>query len=69
MYVPAFSAVNDEEQARPWSATSPAPGSSPPPRRALRRNLMPILWHEDRVIAHMVKANLHRRTTPTAPPA
>jgi len=62
MYVPAFSAV-DEEHARAmvsgiataWLVT--ATESRPP-----AATLMPILWHEDRVIAHMAKANPHWRT-------
>ena len=63
MYVPSFSAVDDEEQARAmvadiasaWLVT--ATGSGPP-----AATLMPILWREDRVIAHMAAANPHWRT-------
>lgn len=63
MYVPAFSAVDDEEHARAmvgdiasaWLVTANDPGTP-------AATLMPILWHEDRVIAHMAKANPHWRT-------
>ena len=63
MYMPAFSAVDGEEQARAmvadiasaWLVT--ATGHGPP-----AATLMPTLWHGDRVIAHMAKANPHWRT-------
>lgn len=61
MYVPTFTAV-DEQHARAmvadiasgWLVTAAEAG---PPEATL----MPILWHGDRIIAHMAKANPHWR--------
>ncbi len=61
MYVPTFTAV-DEQHARAmvadiasgWLVTATEAG---PPEATL----MPILWHGDRIIAHMAKANPHWR--------
>ena len=52
MYVPRFSAVDDEEQARAtvgdiasaWFVTAVETGPA-----VATQTLMPILWHDDRV--------------------
>ena len=61
MYVPAFSAIDDAEAraivadvGSGWLVTPSADG---PPTATL----MPILWRDDRVVAHMAKANPHWR--------
>lgn len=70
MYVPASSAVHDEAHVRAmvgdvasaWLVT--AAESGPP-----AATLMPILWHENRVIAHMARANPHWRSITDGAPA
>lgn len=63
MYVPLFSAVDDEDQIREMVA---AIGSgwlvTMSDGRAPAATLVPILWRHDRVVAHMAKANPHWRT-------
>ena len=61
MYVPAFSAIDDHEAraivadiGSAWLVTASADG---PPTATL----MPILWRDDRVVAHMARANPHWR--------
>jgi transcriptional regulator len=58
MYVPGFTAVDDEEQIRAfvsaartgWIVTSDSAGVP-------AASLLPIIWHGSTVIAHMAKAN------------
>jgi transcriptional regulator len=61
MYVPAFAAIDERnaravvaETASGWLVTTADNG---PPVATL----MPILWHGDRIIAHMATANPHWR--------
>ena len=61
MYVPAFSAIDDDEAraivadiGSGWLVTGSADG---PPTATL----MPVLWRDDRVVAHMARANPHWR--------
>jgi transcriptional regulator len=62
MYRPAFTVVDDEQHAREmvtaarsgWLVTSTDDGPE--------ATLLPILWRDSRVIAHMAKANPHWRT-------
>ena len=61
MYVPAFSAIDDDEAraivadiGSGWLVTASADG---PPTATL----MPVLWRDDRVVAHMARANPHWR--------
>src|SRR5829696_4273194 len=61
MYVPAFTAIDEEhargivaETASGWLVTANDDG---PPEATL----MPILWRDDRIIAHMARANTHWR--------
>ncbi|HRE02636.1 MAG TPA: FMN-binding negative transcriptional regulator, partial [Ilumatobacteraceae bacterium] len=63
MYVPSFTAI-DDEQARGWLATNSPDGADSPPAATL----MPILWRDDTVIAHMAKANPHWRAITDAAP-
>lgn len=69
MYVPAFTSV-DLDAARSmvadiatgWLVTGSADASP-------AATLMPILWHDDRIIAHMAKANPHWRSIAEGMPA
>lgn len=69
MYTPAFTAV-DEQHARAmvadiasgWLVTAVENG---PPEATL----MPIMWHDDRLIAHMARANPHWRHITDGTPA
>jgi transcriptional regulator len=69
VYVPAFSAI-DDDAARAfvdgvgsgWLVTNTPDG---PPNATL----MPIIWRGDRVIAHMAKANSHWRSIGDGAPA
>jgi transcriptional regulator len=69
VYTPAFTAV-DEQHARAmvadiasgWLVTAVENG---PPEATL----MPIMWHDDRLIAHMARANPHWRHITDGTPA
>jgi len=61
MYVPAFNAIDEraargfvDEVASGWLVTGSPDG---PPAATL----MPIMWHDDTIVAHMAKANRHWR--------
>lgn len=69
MYVPAFAHI-DEDHARGIVATVGS-GWLVTATSDLQpaATLMPILWHDDRIIAHMAKANPHWRTISDGAPA
>ena len=63
MYRPAFSVVDDEEQARAMVAAARSGWIvTNSPQDGPVATLLPIMWQDTRVVAHMAKANSHWRT-------
>ena len=70
MYVPHFNAMDDEAEIRRLvgivaTAQLVTVGADGYPRATL----LPVMWHGDRVIAHMARANEHWREIPAGAPA
>lgn len=60
MYVPHFNAMDDEAEMRHLVATvATAQLVTVGPDGFPRATLLPVLWHGERVIAHMARANEH----------
>ena len=70
MYVPHFNAMSDEDELRRLvAAVSTGQLITVGTDGYPSATLLPVLWHGDRVIAHMARANEHWRTIAPDSPA
>jgi transcriptional regulator len=69
MYVPEFNAVDEATARQMVAAYGAGELVTVGPSGYPLATLLPVMWHDDIVIAHMARANEHWRTIATGSPA